>query len=79
MLRSRWSLWASPNFHLRYRYGENVIYARTLSEENLPPKRAKLGVSLKAKRKTCGSLPRTALRYAIEKIPKALKEKAMEK
>lgn len=31
MLRSRWSLRASPHFLLRYRYGENVIYARYVS------------------------------------------------
>lgn len=30
MLRSRWSLRVSPHFCLRYRYGKNVIYARTL-------------------------------------------------
>jgi uncharacterized protein len=29
MLRSRWSLRASPHFHL-CRYGENIIYVRTL-------------------------------------------------
>ena len=34
MLRSRWSLLASPHFYLRYRYGENVACVRNVKRNS---------------------------------------------